>query len=295
MNKVKCENGHFFDADIYSVCPVCNSEIKVEKPENTQENNKHKNSRWHFGKPFKKNEVKENKIEENQLEEYSEDDKTIGAYDTTDIPSAETGEEFDLPQYTADDNIFEEIEDSEYTDEMIEDIESTFDEKPEVLNSGNTGSVEKSLEKQIDEVANSRDGKTISYFNSMNSVKSEKNIYVDPVVGWIVCISGKHFGESFNLYSGNNSVGRNDNNRVAIKNDATISREKHTIIIFEPKKRKFYIQPGEGNGLTYLNEELVGTFTTISSGDIIEIGDSKFVFIPLCGENFTWDEYINRG
>ena len=66
-----------------------------------------------------------------------------------------------------------------------------------------------------------------------------------------------------------------------------------SIITYEPKHRQFYIKPGESSGLTYLNEEYITETKKISEKDVIELGECKFIFIPLCGENFTWEEYIN--
>ena len=73
-----------------------------------------------------------------------------------------------------------------------------------------------------------------------------------------------------------------------------MSRDKHAWVIFEPRKQKFYLKPGDGSGLVYLNDENVFDTTALHSGDVLELGDVKLVFIALCGESFNWADYISK-
>ena len=115
----------------------------------------------------------------------------------------------------------------------------------------------------------------------------------DPVVGWLICVRGVHFGEAFNIYMGRNSLGRSHSNRICLSKDNTISREKHAWITYEPRRRTFLIQPGESAGLVYVNGESVLTATEISGNEYIEIGNTRLQLIPLCGENFSWEMFSN--
>jgi predicted component of type VI protein secretion system len=114
----------------------------------------------------------------------------------------------------------------------------------------------------------------------------------EPVVGWLVCLQGEYLGQSFNLKAGRNNIGRALNMDVALAQETSVSRNKHAIITYEPQKREFFIQPGEGNGLTYVNDELIMTFAPLKEGDKIKMGNSAYLFAPLCGAAFTWDEYM---
>lgn len=64
--------------------------------------------------------------------------------------------------------------------------------------------------------------------------------------------------------------------------------------LLKVKKRIFLIQPGDGNGMVYLNDELLMTFSEIKSRDIIQLGEAMFMFYPFCGPEFTWDDYIGK-
>ena len=116
----------------------------------------------------------------------------------------------------------------------------------------------------------------------------------DPVVGWLVCIKGEYIGQSFSLKSGNNFVGRAMDMDIHLAQEPSVSRNRHCIITYEPNDQVFYIQQGESSGLTYLNGDMVMAPTKINERDIIRIGDTAFLLIPLCVNGFRWEEYISE-
>jgi hypothetical protein len=112
----------------------------------------------------------------------------------------------------------------------------------------------------------------------------------EPVVGWLVCTDGPDRGKDYRLHAEKNYIGRAPAMDVAIEGDNTVSRERHGIVVFDPKKQSFWILPGDAAGLVYLNGEMVNTPTAMDRDDILEIGKSKLVLIPFCGEKYTWAE-----
>lgn len=118
---------------------------------------------------------------------------------------------------------------------------------------------------------------------------------IDPVVGWLVCIEGADFGSSFILKSGRNFVGRSGEMDIVLRGDSSISRVKHAIILYEPKRREFIAQAGESRELFYVNEEVVLNSIRLKQHDILMIGNTKLMFFPCCGENFGWDDYRKDG
>lgn len=122
-----------------------------------------------------------------------------------------------------------------------------------------------------------------SYYAEDNSVK------VNPVVGWLVCIEGSEVGNSFNLKAGKNFIGRNAAvNDIIIKGDQSISREKHAIIVYDPKSGSFLAHPGTSSELFYINDKVILQATSINDRDIIVLGNTKLVFVPFCDDNFSW-------
>ena len=124
------------------------------------------------------------------------------------------------------------------------------------------------------------DGKTVGI------MKKEKGI--DPVVGWLVVIEGPVKGKDYRIRAERNFIGRDASMDIAITGDASISRNNHASISYNPKNNTFKILPGDGHGLAYLNENEVYMPLDLKHGDIIEIGQTKLIFIPLCGEGFKW-------
>ncbi len=94
---------------------------------------------------------------------------------------------------------------------------------------------------------------------------------------------------------GMNHVGRSAANRIIVDfGDEEISRKTHTTLTFDPRGKKFYIQPGpDATNLTYLGEEPnlqpILTPTEIFGGETIMIGRTKLKFIAFCGPQFSWD------
>lgn len=138
------------------------------------------------------------------------------------------------------------------------------------------------LKKEITDVKETEDGSqaTIGYFGAVST---------EPVVGWLVAIEGSNFGEDFKLKSGRNFIGRSTEMDVALTGDSSVSRDKHAIILYEPKGNIFLVQPGDAKELFYLNDKVVLTATEINAYDVLSLGGTKLLFIPCCSDKFNWD------
>ncbi len=77
---------------------------------------------------------------------------------------------------------------------------------------------------------------------------------------------------------------------IQILGDNQISRRNHGVIVFDSKKKETVLLPGDSNGIVYLNDAAVYMPMTLNAYDTIEMGESKFVFIPFCGDNFMWED-----
>lgn len=109
------------------------------------------------------------------------------------------------------------------------------------------------------------------------------------VCGWIVCIEGVRQGKDYKIRDGKNFIGRADDMDIQILGDNEISRRNHAVIVFDKKKMETVLLPGDSNGIAYLNGDACYVPTTLDSYDVIELGCSKFLFIPFCGEHFMWE------
>ncbi|KJB89062.1 signal peptide protein [Paenibacillus sp. E194] len=112
---------------------------------------------------------------------------------------------------------------------------------------------------------------------------------IEPVTGWLVCIEGPQLGQDYRIMAEKNFIGRAEEMHIRILGDNAISRRNHAVIVYDPKKRNFYLLPGDASGLAYHNEEAVYSPVELAAYDVIQLGRSKFIFIPLCGIHFEWN------
>jgi hypothetical protein len=115
-----------------------------------------------------------------------------------------------------------------------------------------------------------------------------ESIGIDPVVGWLVCTSGKDRGKDYRIHADNNYIGRNSGMDICISGDETISRENHAIISYDSREKLFYLAPGSGRAIIRHNNKPALMATELNAYDNIELGNTKLLFIPFCGEKFDW-------
>ena len=115
---------------------------------------------------------------------------------------------------------------------------------------------------------------------------------IEPVVGWLVCVLGSQQGLSFPLSGGRNRIGRSADMDVCLSSDPEVSRNMHCILTFDPASEAFYLQAGDGRGRTYLNGTLLLTPMQLKPHDLIRVGATTLLFVPLCGESFHWNTYF---
>lgn len=118
----------------------------------------------------------------------------------------------------------------------------------------------------------------------------QQSLGTEPVVGWVVCVKGVHFGEDFKIKSGRNFIGRSAGMNICLSGDKSVSRDKHAILTYDPKSNTFLIQPGDSSELCYLNDEPVLIPVKLKANDKITLGETELVFVPFCSESFKWNK-----
>ncbi len=124
--------------------------------------------------------------------------------------------------------------------------------------------------------------------------KTVVNKVSTPCVGWLIALGGEHVGTDFRLKVGKNFVGRSPQMDVALTEDKSVSRDRHAIVVYEPKAHLYLVQPGESSSLVYRNNEVVLTPVKLEAYDMITVGDVNLLFIPLCGERFNWSDLLEE-
>lgn len=108
-----------------------------------------------------------------------------------------------------------------------------------------------------------------------------------PVVGWLVCTDGPERGKDYRIKPGYNWVGKDPSmNIVMPSGDNFISRKNHALIGYDFEDNEFWIK-AEKNAV-WINGKLVRNDVTLARGDVVKLGQSVFIFVPLCSEGFKW-------
>lgn len=149
-----------------------------------------------------------------------------------------------------------------------------------------TGETERTYSPDFMRKRSEEENKTVGVF------KQKHNF--DPVVGWLVCIDGPEKGKDYHLWARINTIGRDDKMDVCIKNDYTISKENHARIAYDPKHNNFHLAPADSTNNIYVNDEPIYTPVRISAYDVIELGESKMLFVPFCTDRFTWTDGLTQ-
>ena len=130
------------------------------------------------------------------------------------------------------------------------------------------------------------DMRTRSYYED----KIQAPVFGEPVVGWLVCTKGKHFGQSFTLKSGRNYIGRDGSMDVSLPGESSVSRTRHAAVVYEPKERMFIAQPGDSHELSYVNGKVVLDNVVLKARDEISLGKVNLMLIPCCTKEFAWED-----
>lgn len=122
--------------------------------------------------------------------------------------------------------------------------------------------------------------------------RGQQPVTSEPVVGWLVVLSGPGKGKHRPIYNGANTVGRNADQRIPLDfGDTSIAREQQAFVVYDTRKRQFQIVPNLArSNLVHLNNEALLTNAELKPRDRITMGETTLLFMPLCGKEFDWSD-----
>lgn len=278
MNKVKCVNNHFFDLDKFNTCPFCGAGVSAgAAPQNNKSSFSGSVRRSRLVGTQDKTEIL---TEPNQNRDVPAQGKAGGIiwnFNTSSKTPAHS------QNRTSVQSIDETMMETDTKAPNTQPAAPTFTPAPAATNRHGTSLMQ--------DVANTGHGttsalpKTVAYYDQVTAEE------IAPPTGWLVCIRGAHKGQAFQCKENKNRIGRGANCTIVPDRELSINREVHATLYFDPKHVKFYLSEGDGDGLVRVNDELVCGKTMLNAYDKIELGKAEFVFVPLCGEQFSWEDY----
>lgn len=298
MRPVKCNNcKKFFDADKYEICPHCNQSADsfaaspMEKVQTPPQPIKREED---FVEHNAVNNVRPVVVQCTLCKKFYDASRDEVCPHCNGVPETPPQEEIKVTK----ENIYSHSEDEPVVENKVEEVVEPKEEKvvetkaekvpeeeatPEFVTPVSISEAVKKADsvQSNDALERYADSKTVAFYNLSNDV--------EPVVGWLVGLKGEYKGVSFSLKSGRNYIGRSLNMDVALAKENTVSRDRHAIISFDPKQRKFFIEGGESRGLTYVNGGLLMSFKELNMYDVVSLGACDLMFVPLCSERFSWE------
>jgi hypothetical protein len=110
-------------------------------------------------------------------------------------------------------------------------------------------------------------------------------------LGWLIVTDGPGRGAAFTLFGGVSQIGRGKNQTIPLDfGDNSISRENHAAIAYDHTQNRFFIGHGGKANLVRRNDRPVLATEELDAGDRITIGETSLRFVPLCGEDFSWQD-----
>lgn len=278
MNLCRCENGHFYDKEKYPTCPHCKGGSASDEKRTVSWWDKNRSDGATVpvdnipDKPSISVQQKENPFEKEgvgsqpavqqipfntppAVRGFSANDITIGV-DNGDTPTVPWD-----PNQSGDD-------DDDHTVGFFDDVFT-------------------------DTTKEATKGPVIPGMPAQASVQHVNKVST-PCVGWLVALGGEHIGTDFRLKVGKNFIGRSPKMDIALTEDKSVSRERHAIVVYDPKSNMYLIQPGESSSLAYHNNNLLLTPEKLEAYDMITVGDVNLLFMPLCGAKFSWGSVLDE-
>ena len=108
--------------------------------------------------------------------------------------------------------------------------------------------------------------------------------------GMLVGTNNLTKGYYYKICAGKNTIGSHFCSDIHILGDSLIECSEHAIITYDKDDRTTTIEPGESCATVYVQGKIIYGIRELAPRDRIEIGESEFMFIPICGEKFDWPD-----
>ena len=299
MSIVRCPNGHFYDNAKFRVCPHCGTNTgrsawtqrKVETESLFEKLDRKKSKSENSGFDFNSKEVSTRDLDEQIKDAYkqatSEPEKVVQIKEEDNIRLEELSEKKKAEITDAEEPEAEDTSGQELGVEEILEVEPITEEnlEPEAEEILET----KPVTEEIPKLAEDSGKENLTEIAGKIELP-KMSMPGRLIAGWLVCTKGYLKGCSFNLYPGENTIGRSQEMDICLMEDLYVSRNKQAVIYYDDEENVFYARPGDSREKYNLNNEMVLRQRELSDGDVINVGSSYFIFKAFCGREFTWNQ-----
>lgn len=105
---------------------------------------------------------------------------------------------------------------------------------------------------------------------------------------FLVCIDGPMTGASFVFQENRAIIGRQKNYEIALFRDNTVSRSPHAVLSYVKENYRYTVSQGDPEKRVSVNGTFINEETELKMYDVIGIGQTRMLFMPVCSEKFAW-------
>ena len=105
---------------------------------------------------------------------------------------------------------------------------------------------------------------------------------------FLVCIDGPMTGASYVFQESRAIIGRQKNYEIALYRDNSVSRSPHAIISYYKDTFRYTVSQGDADKKVSVNGSFISAETDLKLYDVIGIGQTRLLCIPVCSEKFAW-------
>ncbi len=105
---------------------------------------------------------------------------------------------------------------------------------------------------------------------------------------FLVGIDGPMTGASYVFQESRAVIGRQKNYEISLYRDNSVSRSPHAILTYNKDTLHYAVTPGDAEKKVSVNGAFITGETEVKLYDVIGVGQSRLLFIPVCSEKFAW-------
>ena len=105
---------------------------------------------------------------------------------------------------------------------------------------------------------------------------------------FLVGIDGPMTGASYVFQESRAIIGRQKNYEISLYRDNSVSRSPHAILTYNKDTLRYAIACGDADKKVSVNGAFITGETELKLYDVIGVGQSRLLFIPVCSEKFAW-------
>lgn len=106
--------------------------------------------------------------------------------------------------------------------------------------------------------------------------------------GWLIRLDEPERGREYRILAGYNFLGSDAAADICISGDPGISPQRAAVLGYDAQMSLFSFGPCGGHLPVRVNGTMILDAVILNAYDVLTVGDTRLLFLPLCGKQFNW-------